>query len=606
MVLAPQSQFSGFTSDVLGALLVPGIAERWAAVQAQLHPQLVALAEALRDAGVRRFPREWPLYEFSFRSLRYVNHAGGRAPIDDYHMGLDRPPRGTGVYIVVSGAEQLIIIALQLSTRQRKADLRRAWEQGRTLWLPLVERVNDVRFAESRKTKNEKRKTKEVADHPLRANTRFAPTPLHPFTETWMDRYLASRDAAYLLAGFAYTWGDARVARPDFAEQVIEDALALFPLNEAIMEQAEALEPQGAALLRERRAAYPLFAFPPVETIVERIHARGFALSDTLIRAYHVALRTKPLVILPGISGTGKTRLTRLYADAVYGGPTEADSGLENEHYLLVAVQPDWHNARDLLGYYNGLTGKFHPTLFLRFLLRAMADPAALYFVCLDEMNLARPEYYLAPILSALETEDHLIDLGVPGDTVETVTGETLPNPFRLPLNIRITGTVNVDESTHTLSDKLLDRANVIELTDVDLAAFRRGYSGAIDEDAWQIITYIHAILTRAGQPFGYRAVAEMLSYIEQARGVLPPAQALDQQIKQKLLPKLRGDDTPRLRRALTELLELLLGQPRDAWGKAAAVEPEAIAAAPFPESAEKVRRMLERLDAEGFTDFYG
>jgi len=235
-----------------------------------------------------------------------------------------------------------------------------------------------------------------------------------------------------------------------------------------------------------------------------------------------------------------------------------------------------------------------------------MADPAALYFVCLDEMNLARPEYYLAPILSALETEDHLIDLGVPGDTVETVTGETLPNPFRLPLNIRITGTVNVDESTHTLSDKLLDRANVIELTDVDLAAFRRGYSGAIDEDAWQIITYIHAILTRAGQPFGYRAVAEMLSYIEQARGVLPPAQALDQQIKQKLLPKLRGDDTPRLRRALTELLELLLGQPRDAWGKAAAVEPEAIAAAPFPESAEKVRRMLERLDAEGFTDFYG
>jgi hypothetical protein len=100
--------------------------------------------------------------------------------------------------------------------------------------------------------------------------------------------------------------------------------------------------------------------------------------------------------------------------------------------------------------------------------------------------------------------------------------------------------------------------------------------------------------------------VAEILRYVEQARGVLPPAQALDQQIKQKLLPKLRGDDTPRLRRALTELLEVLLGQPRAAWGKAAAVAPEEVAAAPFPESAEKVRRMLERLDAEGFTDFYG
>jgi hypothetical protein len=112
--------------------------------------------------------------------------------------------------------------------------------------------------------------------------------------------------------------------------------------------------------------------------------------------------------------------------------------------------------------------------------------------------------------------------------------------------------------------------------------------------------------MTRAGQPFGYRAIAEMLRYIEQARGVMPPTQALDQQIKQKILPKLRGDDTPRLRRALAALLELLLGQPQSAWGKAAAVEPEMVDAAPFPEAAEKVRRMLERLETEGFTDFYG
>lgn len=420
-----------------------------------------------------------------------------------------------------------------------------------------------------------------------------------------MDRYLASRGSAYLLAGFAYRWDDPRIARPEFADQAIEDALALFPLSEAIMEQAEALDPYGAAVLRERRAgAYQPAALPPIETIVERIHARGFALADSLIRAYHVALQTKPLVILPGISGTGKTRLTRLYADAVYGEALAR--GQDNDHYLLVAVQPDWHNARDLLGYYNALTGKFHPTPFLRFLQRAAADPATLYFACLDEMNLARPEYYLAPILSALETEDHLIDLGAPGATVETAGGELLENPFRLPLNVRITGTVNVDESTHTLSDKLLDRANVIELTDVDLAAFRRSYREPVDEAAWEVIAQVHAIMARAGQAFGYRAVAEMLRYVERARGVLPPQQALDQQIKQKVLPKLRGDDTPRLRRALAALLELLLGRPQAAWGKAAAVEPEDVAAAPFPESAEKVRRMLERLEAEGFTDFYG
>jgi hypothetical protein len=181
-----------------------------------------------------------------------------------------------------------------------------------------------------------------------------------------------------------------------------------------------------------------------------------------------------------------------------------------------------------------------------------------------------------------------------------------LQNPFRLPLNVRITGTVNVDESTHTLSDKLLDRANVIELTDVDLEAFRRSYREPVHEAAWQLIAQVHAIMARAGQPFGYRTIAEMLRYIERARGVLAPDQALDQQIKQKVLPKLRGDDTPRLRRALGALLELLLGKPQSQWGKAAAVESEDIATAPFPESAEKVRRMLERLETEGFTDFYG
>ena len=604
------AQFSGFTPEALAALTVAGVNERWSAVQERLHPTLVALAEALRAAGMRQFPRAFPLYEVSFRSLRFVNRGpNDRAPIDDYHFALDRPPRGCGILIAVSGAEQLIIVGLQITARQRKDDLRRVWEEGRAIWQPLIERADEVRFVEPRTgTRRVNREPRTENQEPRadskQLNTQNSQLKTH---ETWMDRYLATRGSAYLLAGFAYRWDDQRVARPDFADQVIADALALFPFNEAIMEQAEELDPYGAVLLREKRAtAYTALALPPIETIVERIHARGFALADALIRAYHVALQTKPLVILPGISGTGKTRLTRLYADAVYGDSSAGAAGLENDHYLLVAVQPDWHNAHDLLGYYNALTSKFHPTPFMRFLLQAAADPATPYFVCLDEMNLARPEYYLAPILSALETEDHLLDLGVPAATVETVAGEILANPFRLPLNIRITGTVNVDESTHTLSDKLLDRANVIELTDVDLAAFRQSYREPVDEAAWQIISQIHAIMTRAGQAFGYRTLAEMLRYIERARGVLPPAQALDQQIKQKILPKLRGDDTPRLRRALTALLELLVGQPQSAWGRAAAVEPEAMAAAPFPDSAEKVRRMLERLETEGFTDFYG
>lgn len=587
--------FVGFTNEILETLVTPGLTERWTAIQTHLHPVLIALVEQLRIEGMRRFPREWPLYEVSFKHQRFVMRNGKRAPIDEYHFVLDRPPRGTGIYLAVSSAEQLILVTLQLS-RKRKQDLRTVWQAGRIVWESLIEGITEVRFA------NEP----SVSVEPLPATTNDTAdeTPQQALQGTWLDRYLNSRRSSTLLAGFAYRWDDERITQPAFANQIIADMLTLFPLNEAIMEQAEALDPHSAALLRERRLNYNQLTLPPIETIVEHMRSRGFAFADAIIRAYHVALQTKPLVILPGISGTGKTRLTRLYADAVY--QNALTQGQDNDHYLIVAVQPDWHNARDLLGYYNAITNTFHPTPFLLFLHRAASDPAMPYFVCLDEMNLARPEYYLAPLLSALETEGHQIDLGAPGTTIACITGEVLPNPFRLPLNLRIIGTVNVDESTYTLSDKLLDRANVIELTDVDLDAFRRNYTEAIDDTAWSIITEVHAILSRAGQPFGYRTVAEMLRYVDKARGVIPPAQALDQQIKQKMLPKLRGDDTPRLRRALTALLELLLGQPQSRWNKAATIDPDTLEQAPYPDSAEKVRRMLERLDIDGFTDFYG
>lgn len=578
MAISTVSDQVVFTPEALAAFTVPGATERWNAVQERVQPVLAAFAARLSAEATRRFPRIWSLYEISYRTQRYVNRGRGvRDPIDDYYLAIDRPPRGAGVYLAVSGAERLILVALQVA-RRRKEDLARVWEESRALWLPLAERMNEVRFA-----------TREQTSEPA---------------AFWLDRYLANRLASSLLAGFAYRWDDPQVFQPAFIERLIEDALALLPLNEALMERAEARDPTGVAWLREQRVAYLMAEEPPIDAIVERIRGRGLTLSERIIRAYHIALRTRPLVILPGVSGTGKTRLTRLYADALVS--EHLAPGQENERYLLVAVQPDWHSARDLLGYYNAITGKYHPTPFLRFLQRAAADPTARYFVCLDEMNLARPEYYLAPILSAMETDDRLIDLGAPATTVETVTGEVLPNPLRLPQNVVIIGTVNVDESAHALSDKLLDRANVIELTDVDLEGFRAAYPGAINDAVWSVIVQVHSIVARAGQPFGYRVLSEMLRYIEQSHGILTPQQALDFQIKQKVLPKLRGDDAPRLRRALTELLELLLGAPQSAWKRAAQVAPEAIAAAPFPESAEKVRRMLERLDVDGFTDFYG
>src|SRR5215216_4217816 len=196
-----QPDFQGFTPELLESLRVAGVNERWAAVQQHLHPAMLALADALQAEGVRRFPRAWPLYEFSFRSLRYVNKPGARAPIEDYHMALDRPPRGSGIYIVVSGAERLIVVALQIGVRQRKDDLRRIWEEGRAIWQPLIERVDDVRFAEKRRpTTDDRRPTNRSR---IATNQALGGSPIlnSQFSilnsETWMDRYLATRGSAY-------------------------------------------------------------------------------------------------------------------------------------------------------------------------------------------------------------------------------------------------------------------------------------------------------------------------------------------------------------------------------------------------------------------------
>jgi 5-methylcytosine-specific restriction endonuclease McrBC GTP-binding regulatory subunit McrB len=185
------------------------------------------------------------------------------------------------------------------------------------------------------------------------------------------------------------------------------------------------------------------------------------------------------------------------------------------------------------------------------------------------------------------------------------VSGEPLRSPLRLPLNLHISGTVNVDESTYSISDKLLDRANIIEMTEVDLTAFRTAYAGIIDEEVWRTLSQVHTVLARAGLQFGYRTIEEILRYFDNAAGVLTPLQALDLQLKQKVLPKLRGEDNPRLRRALGELLTLFLGVPHTTWETAAHIPDEQVAIAYLPASAEKTRRMLQRLEQHGYTDFY-
>ena len=156
----------------------------------------------------------------------------------------------------------------------------------------------------------------------------------------------------------------------------------------------------------------------------------------------------------------------------------EEDASIEmGENCLFISVRPDWRDSKSLLGYYNPLTKTYETTPFLEFILKAKksfeAQDGLAWFVILDEMNLARVEYYFADLLSVLES-----GRDANGETEEALQfiygeveeGETPPPPtLKLPPNLYFIGTVNVDETTHSFSPKVLDRAFSLEFLDVDL-----------------------------------------------------------------------------------------------------------------------------------------
>ncbi|HJC57960.1 MAG TPA: DUF3578 domain-containing protein, partial [Candidatus Eisenbergiella intestinipullorum] len=186
------------------------------------------------------------------------------------------------------------------------------------------------------------------------------------------------------------------------------------------------------------------------------ISATGFSYPDGLVENFFLSLKSKPFVILAGTSGTGKTRLVKLFADAI------------GAVYQLVPVRPDWSDSSDLFGHVD-LNGNFIPGTILKFLKSAQDHPKTPYFLCLDEMNLARVEYYLSDILSVIETRE-LVNgkiVSAPLITIDQYAKDAEAahtyGELRFPQNLYLVGTVNMDETTFSFSKKVLDRANTIE-----------------------------------------------------------------------------------------------------------------------------------------------
>ncbi|MGK3964073.1 EVE domain-containing protein [Sorangium sp. So ce118] len=328
------------------------------------------------------------------------------------------------------------------------------------------------------------------------------------------------------------------------------------------------------------------------------------------------------------------------------------------DNRVVVAVRPDWTDSRGLLGYYNPIAGRYATTPFLRLLLRAREEQdraerenraAHPFFIVLDEMNLARVEQYFAEFLSAMESGEPLVlhdeSAVEQGDTgADEGDAPLVPRSLAVPPNLFFTGTVNVDETTHMFSPKVLDRAFVIELNDVDLRGYgsrlraqaalrlpgfkdlsRHGKPDAKDWDALDTalrdtVIALNDVLAGDNRHFGFRVANEVARFALLAAEQAPEHAdilwaALDLAVLSKVLPKLNGTQ-----QELEGLLGRLFAFAID--GAAGAASPADLSswalrggllvrsageeerAALLPRTAAKLWRMQRRLQRQGFTSF--
>lgn len=378
-----------------------------------------------------------------------------------------------------------------------------------------------------------------------------------------------------------------------------------------------------------------------MKDLIKVITSFGFIFQPWQIAAYVAALRTKPFIILAGVSGTGKSKLPALVARATGG------------EVRLLPVRPDWTDSSDVLGYAD-LKGNFRPGPLLELAREATENQDKHYVCIIDEMNLSRVEHYFAEVLSCIEDRQQEHQGGY-------ASGPLLSQRLReadatwarqgLPANLALVGTVNMDESTHGFSRKVLDRAFTIELSDIDLTAWEKvnqsdtsirswpvqawypraiqlGGLNPIDDEAEDIIntviktlTQINLFLLQAQLQVGYRTRDEVALFVLHAREILPAfatragekVDPLDLALQMKILPRIVGGNSA-IRRTIVQFLGWAYnGKPlRDeqeaepllaAWESTG--RPDTLAKADYPRTAARLCLMWERLQNEGFTSFW-
>ena len=205
---------------------------------------------------------------------------------------------------------------------------------------------------------------------------------------------------------------------------------------------------------------------------------------------FHAAVKTRSLVILSGMSGTGKSRLVEVYAQAL---------GIKPECKLIIPVRPSWNDDSDLLGYVdlNKMVYRPSETGFIEILRDAEKNKDQIYLVCFDELNLARVEHYFSQLLTILEKPARSDrKLRIYSDSLKGFyNASEYPSEITIGDNIFFVGTVNIDESTYHFSDKVLDRSNVIQLNVLDYSTeWKRLNYGSVPPLTWSKDEFVKLI----------------------------------------------------------------------------------------------------------------
>lgn len=327
----------------------------------------------------------------------------------------------------------------------------------------------------------------------------------------------------------------------------------------------------------------------------EYIAGKGYTCRDGLVEGFCLSLKSRPFTFLCGNSATDMTVLPRLVAEAM------------GAQYLCLQVRPDWQDSSDLFGHLD-LVGNFVPGPVIDYLKQAQDDPQRPYFLCFDGVLLDRAEYYLREILASVESREGesplpLVTMAYYGrDTAAAEKYGQIPSLD----NLYIVGTVNMDEASKPVNQKLLDRVHAIAYENgalvqtgedkhpapakVDNTYLQTVYFRLEQCDREALLPYfalfekLNKILMKASAYMGYKLRNDAVLYLMHARQMaLSEPQALDHVITHKLLTRVQGSA-----KTVQPVLEALLAE-----------------CAEYPYTAEKIRKMLQLCQKDGYCGCY-